>query len=525
MFHKVRELSKDLAIYGVGDVAVSLINFALLPIFAQILSDVDYGVLALLGAVEVVAKIVFRFGLDGSFMRFYYLYEEDRDRQTLASTIFLFLLVVNSLLLAVAVLATPFAAARLFAWSADVSAADRTMHVRALQLVLLNTFAISFTFFPFHLLRMQKRAAEFSLLTLARSVSTLLLRILFVMGLGYGVMGIVVADVLVTAMLLAILLRFFAPLIRLLFSREMLRESLAFGLPRVPHAFAQQIMAVGDRFILPWFRSIGEIGIYSMGVTFGLTQKLFLSAFEYAWAPFYYATAREPDGQRVFAVITTYAFGMLCLMTAGLSAMGADLLALMVPAIYAPAAPVITWTAVGVLLQGVYLLTSIGLNVTKRTKYYPLSTVVAAAANLSLNVALIPRFGIVGAAWANAAAYGLQAAIAYRFSQRFYPIAYEWGRLVRVAGAALLGYVAARYLPAMPPLAGALARGATVVAITGGVLALTGFFHTAEIQILRRLGRRSKGEPASVPPAETTEFAGEIIALDVRDDLIDKRPR
>ena len=31
-----------------------------------------------------------------------------------------------------------------------------------------------------------------------------------------------------------------------------------------------------------------------MGVSFGLIPKLFLGAFEYAWAPFYYATAREP---------------------------------------------------------------------------------------------------------------------------------------------------------------------------------------------------------------------------------------
>jgi O-antigen/teichoic acid export membrane protein len=525
LFHKVRELSKDLAIYGAGDVAISVINFALLPIFARILTDVEYGVLALLGAVEVVAKIVFRFGLDGSFMRFYYLYDDERDRQKLASTIFLFLLVVNSVLLTAVVLAAPFAAERLFAWTAEVPAADRTMHVRALQLVVLNTFAISFTFFPFHLLRMQKRAGEFSLLTLARSVSTLLLRILFVLGLGYGVMGIVVADVIVTALLLAILLRWFAPLIRPLFSRAMLRESLAFGMPRVPHAFAQQVMAVGDRFILPWFRSWGEIGIYSMGATFGLTQKLFLSAFEYAWAPFYYATAREPDAQRVFAVITTYAFATLCLMTAGLSATGGDLLAWMVPAIYAPAAPVITWTAVGVLLQGVYLLTSIGLNITRKTHYYPVSTGVAAAASIALNIALIPRFGIVGAAWANAAAYGMQAGMAYRFSQRFYPIAYEWGRLVRVASAALLGYVAARQLPEMSPLAGVLARGTTVVVVTGGVLGLTGFFQAAEIEILTRLRRRSKEGEASALPPETTEFAGEIIAADVRDDLVDKRQR
>ena len=49
------------------------------------------------------------------------------------------------------------------------------------------------------------------------------------------------------------------------------------------------------------FRPIAEVGMYSMGVSFGLTQKLFLSAFEYAWAPFYYAAAREPGAAALFA--------------------------------------------------------------------------------------------------------------------------------------------------------------------------------------------------------------------------------
>ena len=47
--------------------------------------------------------------------------------------------------------------------------------------------------------------------------------------------------------------------------------------------------------------TLADIGVYSMGVSFGLIAKLVLSAFEYAWAPFYYATMREPDAPRVFA--------------------------------------------------------------------------------------------------------------------------------------------------------------------------------------------------------------------------------
>ncbi len=506
MFHKIRELSKNLAIYGLGDVAISVVNFLLLPLYVRYLTPGDYGVLGLLGSVEVVAKIFFRWGLDGSFMRFFYDCADARARQRLASTIFFFLLALNGLLLGASLLLSPVLARHLF---------GGTGSLLPLQLVLLNTFAIGFTFFPFHLLRMEKRSVEFSALTLARSISTVALRIALIVGMGRGVLGVVVADVVVTAALMLVLLRWFAPLIRPVFSRAVLRESLAFGLPRVPHAAAQQIMAVGDKFILTLFRPLTDIGVYSIGVSFGLTQKLFLSAFEYAWAPFYYANAREADGARVFSAVTTYGVAVLAWMTAGLSAIGADLLAAMTQPQYVAAADVITWTAVGVLFQGIYLLTSIGLNITKRTQFYPAATIVSAGANVGLNFLLIPRYGIHGAAWANAAAYALQAGLAFQFSQRFYPIRYEYARLWRVAAGALIACLSGRALPDMPPVAGIFVRGTTVTVVFAALLWMSGFLRADELRVLSTLRGRRQAEPSRTPAPETTELAGEIVAAEV----------
>ena len=171
------------------------------------------------------------------------------------------------------------------------------------------------------------------------------------------------------------MVRWFAPLIRPVFSRPVLRKSLAFGLPRVPHGFAQQVMAVGDRFVLGAICTLRDIGFYSMGVSFGLIPKLFLSAFEYAWAPFYYATAREPDAPRVFGAVTTYGVAVLALMTAGLSAIAADLLRCRHawPVRLRPAGVVIAGPRSACFFYGVYLLTSIGLNITSRTQYYPVA--------------------------------------------------------------------------------------------------------------------------------------------------------
>ncbi len=200
-------------------------------------------------------------------------------------------------------------------------------------------------------------------------------------------------------------------------------------------------------------------------------------------------------------------------MTAGLSAIADDLLDIVTRGQYVGSAGVVAWTAVGVFFYGVYLLTSIGLNITSRTQYYPVSTAIGAAFNIGLCFALIPRVGIIGAAWANAAAYALQAAIAYGLSQHFYPVRYEAGRVARAVLAALAAYAAARALPAMPSWAGLLLRGTLVIVVMGGLLAVTRFFNADELRALNALRRRRR-TPAG-PPAHTTEVAGEIVAVDL----------
>jgi peptidoglycan biosynthesis protein MviN/MurJ (putative lipid II flippase) len=186
---------------------------------------------------------------------------------------------------------------------------------------------------------------------------------------------------------------------------------------------------------------------------------------------------------------------------------------------------VIAFTAVGVFFQGFYLLTSIGLNITKQTRYYPVATISAAVVNVGLNFVLIPRYGIVGAAWANAVAYGVQAVLGFHLSQRYYPIAYEWPRLARVCAAAIAAYLAAVLLPrvhiavdprsSLAPVPDLLLRGVTVVAVFLALLAVTGFFHAEELERLRALRRRSPAPPAVQRPPDSTEMAGEIVATDI----------
>src|SRR5262245_12885733 len=112
----------------------------LLPLYLHYLSVAEFGVLALIGTMEMVAKLTFRWGVDGAFMRLYYDCETERDKQVLASTIFWFLAIVNGVVLALTLAALPFASGWLFGVGG---------YELALGLQLVNTYVIGFNFLPY----------------------------------------------------------------------------------------------------------------------------------------------------------------------------------------------------------------------------------------------------------------------------------------------------------------------------------------------------------------------------------------
>jgi O-antigen/teichoic acid export membrane protein len=320
------------------------------------------------------------------------------------------------------------------------------------------------------------------------------------MAAGLGVTGLYLADLIVTVVILLLLWRWFRPLVRPLFSVSELRQALRFGLPRLPHGLAQQAFDYGNRLLLTRYVPLAELGVYQNASTLGTGVKFFLSSFETAWAPFYYATARRPDAKAVLAKMTTYGAAVLVLLVAGTAAVAHDIVLVMLNAEYVRAVPIVPVVALALAFQGVYLLTSIGLNLSGHTEYYPLSTFAAAVVGLGSGFALMPHLGALGAAVALLLSFVTQAAVAFACSQHFYPMRYEVGRLVRVAAAGATACAAGLWLvPAWPPFVGFLTRGTLTVAVYVGVLAATGFFRETEIAFLReqwkvmsrRLARRT----------------------------------
>jgi O-antigen/teichoic acid export membrane protein len=116
----------------------------------------------------------------------------------------------------------------------------------------------------------------------------------------------------------------------------------------------------------------------------------------------------------------------------------------------APAASVTPWIALSALLFGLtayYFGQAFTLG--KKTKTLLLAMLVPAAANVVLNVLLVPRYGLMGAAWATAASFALGLAATWWMGRKVMPLPVPWDSLIRCAVATVLMAVVVARLPAI----------------------------------------------------------------------------
>jgi O-antigen/teichoic acid export membrane protein len=471
------KLASHSAVYGAADVFTTVVNLLLIPLYTTYLGATEYGHLALLLLFSTAAKILFRLGLDAGFFRVHYDMATDAERRRLAGTVALFAVAAASVLMALVVLLRgPITRALLGA------GVPEGWVVLAAGDVFLGTFA----FVPLSLLRIQDRPRLFSALSVVRHTVNITLKVVLVSA-GHGIAGILWSDLLATgafALALApILFKNATPA----FSGPLLRDVLAFALPKVPHGLMLQILNLADRKILDVFGTRADVGLYHMGYTFGGGVKFALSAFEPAWGPFVYAQARQDGGASTLARVATYAYAGFAGAALAVAALGPDLLRLMTPRnpAFHAAAPIIPVVALAYLLHGVFLLTSVGIGIARQARYYPMVTAAAATTNVAANLLLIPRFGALGAAWATVLAYAVMALLGHAFSRRLFAIPFESGRLARITAAAGAAYALSALVAGEGTVAATL-RAAALLSYPVAVWGL-GVLRPAEKQWLRRI--------------------------------------
>jgi len=470
---QIRRLAKHSAIYGLGGMLSRIIAVLLLPLYTSYLGTGGFGKIETVVALSTVLVIVLRLGISSAFFRFYFDSKDPERRTLIVRTSFWFTMATATAGLAVGfVLATPIAHA--------LKLGDDPWLVRAAFVGLwaqMNYEQLTSLF------RVEERSVAFVVASVTNILVTVGTTILLVVGLHKGATGAVVGNFVGTLVVYLALLGYRRYQLGLQFDRRLLREMNRFGLPLVPSALALWAINFVDRIFIAVFKGQDEVGVYSLGVRTSSVIVFLMIAFRLAWPAFAYSIDDERDAKRTYAFVLTYLLFVCCWLSLALGVLAPWIVRVLAPTKpeFHRAADAVGLLAFASSAYAGYTVLAIGIGRARKTQFNWIVAGAAAVVNVALNFALIPPYGMIGAAISTAAAYVALFAGMTLNAQKVYPVAYQWRRIAVLTSVAIGLTALTRGLDA--PLAVSIA-----VCIAYPLLLLPlGFYLPAERARLRRL--------------------------------------
>jgi O-antigen/teichoic acid export membrane protein len=500
------------AAYTAASILSKLIAVALLPLYTRYLTPADYGAAEVMFAAIVSASIVVRFGLIEAVLRFYYKDDEDPDRVVASSFAGLFWLTTVGALVALP-FATPISEALLDRPAPDLA------RIAIGGLWVLTMFEFMLTLF-----RLEERARAFFTTTIVNVLVTIGLTVVLVVGGGEGARGLLLGSYASGAAFVLGLIVLQRRRLSLLFDRALLRRLLRFGLPTMPAEVSLYLLNFVDRIIIVRSAGLAEAGLYSLAIKFAQGVNVLVRGFQLAWPPLAYSIRDDGEARRAYATVVTLFVAGCAFVVTGMWLFSRWIARALAAPEFFDSYEAVGLISTAVTLYAVYMVLVVILGRTGRTEFNLPATLAALAANIALNLILVPPLGIVGAGLALVASYVVVLALMYVFTQRLFPVPYQWGRLARVVlTAAVLVGTGELLMPTSGAL-GLLARAALFVAYPL-VLFASGFFTPGERVWLARLRhpgelaasfQRLRSEPSAVDGRLPETYEVEIMDDDAR---------
>jgi O-antigen/teichoic acid export membrane protein len=231
---------------------------------------------------------------------------------------------------------------------------------------------------------------------------------------------------------------------------------LFYAMPIMLVGFAGMINEVLDRIImtrlLPYddITNKEQLGIYGFNYKFAMLVTMFLQAYRFAAEPLFFKHAEKSDSKQILAATMKYYTICVCIIFLSI--------VLFLPLIqhlfilYSPkseayfvGADIIPILLMANICLGIYFNISTWYKITDKTYVGAIISIVGAVITIIMNVILVPKIGYFGAAWATLTCYVSMVIIGYATEQKYYPIPYDYKRILFYLFLAVVLFLVLKY--------------------------------------------------------------------------------
>ncbi|MEF8811838.1 MAG: oligosaccharide flippase family protein, partial [Bacteroidales bacterium] len=307
MLSNIKIATKDTFIYSLGNVSTKIVGLILLPLYTDVLTVEEYGVL---GTVEITLQVLvtaFSLSLYQALNRWYW----DNNYRDKQNSIFFTVLV--SLVLGASLMFLFFLP---FSRPFSLALLDSTQYAYLFKLLLVGAFLQIISRLFLSLMRLQRKPLMFSVTNVIKMLVTLGLTIYFVAGLKRGLEGIMEAQIIGFLVFILINLKYIIRNITPAFEQSILKEMLLFSYPLAISSVSGVLITVTDRYVVRYIGGLNDMGLYSLGFKVANVLKIFvINSVGAALLPLKFKMMDKPNNKRFYSKIMTYtSFGFVILL-------------------------------------------------------------------------------------------------------------------------------------------------------------------------------------------------------------------
>jgi O-antigen/teichoic acid export membrane protein len=410
-------------IYAIGQVLSKAISFVLLPIYIRELGLGGFGQLALVDAVLDFMASFTIIGIYSGYIRFYREYEESKRRR-LKNTALNFALIMSILNIILVLILGEFISKYIFNF-------DNSYYILILivfrsifsQLVALLMCDYSLNF----------KAGIYVKLNLANLLLNLTFTIIFVVLMKQGISGIYEGFILSNLITFTYLSFVNHREYKFEIDIKMLKNMLKFSGGLIPSCIASTILSLSDRYFLTRYRNFSETGLYSVGYKFGmLIQPLFIDPFKQIFTPYKFSIWKDKDAEKKFNIMFFKYHIIGCFIMLGICIYSKPMIFLLTTKESIVAYKIVPLIVIAYFFYGKSCFYCLGIQIRNKTYLDGLIMLLAGIINLILNIILIPKFGMYGAALATVVSYIAMNYIYIKFSLRLYHVRYKTKNVYKI---------------------------------------------------------------------------------------------
>jgi O-antigen/teichoic acid export membrane protein len=420
MLNTVRFSLKNTLVYGLGNVAVKLIGFLLIPLYTdpKYFSLDDFGIMGLLDISGLVLIAFLASSLPQSLTRWYW----DKEHLNNQKAVF-FMTMAMQIVISLTFCMLFFPLAKNF----SILIFSKPDWSRVINLVILSSGLQAINNIINTLMRLQSKSLLYTVVNFSKLIVVLTITIFLIVGKKMGIEGIYLAQVIGNLLFIIVLLGYTIKNCSISFDKSIIKSMFVFGFPLILANVSGVALNVIDRYSLNSLSLLKYVALYTLAFKISSVLKLVIvESIKMAISPLMIQKIDAPDNKRFYSKVLLYSSYILMFGIIVISLFSFELIKVMTKSNqFWEAYIIIPILCLSVFFVNLKDITTYGLFIAKKTSSIGIIVTVASIINLLLNILLIPLWGIIGAAVSTLLAQLIYWYITYYFSQKNFYIPYE----------------------------------------------------------------------------------------------------